>query len=151
MRVLQAFPGVRVDPEADQSASIGSGDIKLPADPVGHLVELLSVEVERRSGAPATYKAATIEGEPLARGIAVSFPPPVGSQWAEEAGRLLRSPGTSGYSAALAANESLALAVVDDSRFLTALMMAAPILAAERGISELEAAILSGLSVAERA
>lgn len=150
IRSLASFPDVIIDADAPRSASIGGEDIALSADPVGHLAELLAAEVAGRSGAPASTRAATIDDTPLTRGIAVAFPPPVGSLWAEAVGGVLRAPVTSSYSAALASNERLALAVVDDSRFLVALVTAAPILAAARGIAVLEAAIMAGLSVAER-
>jgi hypothetical protein len=149
-RVLGSFADVVLDDEGDRSASIGDSDISLPADPITHLARLLASNVEGRTGFTATTIAATLNDAPLSQGVRVAFPPPVGPAWAEQVGELLLAPVPSGYAAALASNEHLTLAVVDDARFLSAVVTAAPLVAAVRGITELEAASLAGLSLAER-
>ena len=149
-RVLGSFADVVLDDAGERTASIGGGDISLPPDPIRHLATLLASAVEQRSESAATTIAATCDDTPLPRGVRVAFPPPVGPVWAEEVDGLLLAPVSSGYAAALASNDSMTLAVVDDARFLSAVVTAAPLLAAARGITELEAASLAGLSLAER-
>ncbi len=149
-RVLGSFPDVVLDEAGDRTASIGDPDISLPSDPVRHLGLLLASEVERRSGSPATTIAATIADNPLPHGVRVAFPPPVGPTWAEMVGGILLAPVASGYAGVIASNDHLTLAVVDDARFLAAVVTAAPLLAVAQGISELEAAGLAGLALAER-
>lgn len=150
-RVLAAFPDVSVDDTATRTAAIGGDDIALPRTPTTHLAMLLARDVERRSGSPADVRAATVSEPPLPSGTAAAFPPPVGPTWARAEGDLLVAPVKGAHAAAMAGNAQVTLAVVDDARFLEAIVVASPILAEARGISELDAAYLAGLSVAERA
>ncbi len=149
-RVLASFPDITLDADDGRSSSIEGGEIPLPADATRHLAGLLAADVERRSGTAASVVAATIPDTPLSQGTAIAFPPPVGSVWGEAVGSMLLGPVDGRYAAAFASNDTVTLAAADDARFLGAIITAAPIIAAARGIAELAAASLAGLSIAER-
>ncbi len=147
-RVLASFPQVVVADDAGRTAAV-DGDIPVPSEPTRHLAALLATEVERRSGAGISTIAATVRDTPLRSGTAVGFPKPLGTVWGEIVGGVLLAPVSSRYAGALASNDTLALAVIDDGRFLDAIVTAAPIISEARGVTELAAMSLAGLSLAE--
>ena len=151
LRILAGFPDIAITNEGGTRAAVGDADIALPEEPVAHLLHLLSEELQRRSGVPATRLARTLVDAPLDRGTAVSFPTPTGTLWADEVGGVLLAPTTGDHCGVLVSNDSGAYAVSDEVSFVEAIVTAAPIVAAAERIGELEAAKRCGVGLAERA
>lgn len=150
-RVLEGFPDIAVTNEGGTTAGFGAAEIMLPEDPLGHLLTLLCTALEQRTGTPPGSLAHTLGDTPLTRGIAVSFPDPTGSLWADQVGGVLLAPTDGPYCGVLAANDTGAYAVADERDFVEAIVTAAPIIARALRIDELDAAKRCGLGIAERA
>ena len=129
LRILEGFPDIAVTAEGGTTAGFDDAEISLPADPLAHLLTLLTERLENRTGAPATSRARTLDDTPLAQGIAVSFPAPTGSLWADEVGGVLLAPTEGAQCGVLAANDAAAYAVADERDFVEAILTAAPIVA----------------------
>ncbi len=150
-RVLGGFPDIAVTSEGGTTAGFADAEIVLPEDPLARLLELLGDALEERTGEQPSSRARTLVDAPLTEGIAISFPDPAGSLWADSVGGVLLAPTKAAHCGVFAANDSGAYAVADEREFVEAIVTAAPIVARALRISELEAAKRCGLGVAERA
>lgn len=151
LRVLGGFPDISVTTSGGTTAGFGDAEIPLPTDPLRHLLGLLTVALEARTGTGPRTRAHTLDDTALTQGIAVSFPAPTGSLWADDVGGTLLAPTGGPHCGVLVANDDGAYAVSDEREFVEAIVTAAPIVAHALDIDELAAAKRCGLGLAERA
>lgn len=123
--------------------------VALPLDPVAELADWLAAEAVEVAGVAAPDQVAlTRPGVPLDGGTAVTFPPPLGAQWAEAEGVRMIAPVEGDLAGIVVSAGRTRLGVVDEHDFLAAIGLAAPVVAAIRGIDLLAAARVAGLGVA---
>lgn len=123
--------------------------VALPLDPVAELADWLAAEAVAVAGTTAPDEVAlTRPGVPLDGGAGVTFPPPLGAQWAEPEGSRLVAPVEGDLAGIVVSAGTVRLGVVDEHDFLAAIGLAAPVVAAIRRVDLLAAARAAGLGVA---
>lgn len=165
-RVVAAEPGVRIVDigtaarvdilahHGDRPAVDAARVVELPPDPLQALGSLLGdrAQAVSRTSEPARVAIAR-PGASLGSGVAVTFPPPMGAQWAEDRSGVLVAPVAGDLAAIVASatglNGTVRLGVVDHHDYLAAIGLAVPVLTAISGRDPYEVAVAAGMAVAE--